>query len=411
MTTTEDVNHAPRTRTCVCDDDRCRHLARARGRGNAHRPDASILNSRAGGGGGGGAGTSGGTTGAGGVGGPGGSGGGVYNAGGTVTVTGTTMRGNTSGNGGAGGHGGGGGPSGAVAALSGAGSTVQSVTIAGNSSGAGSLGGDAGAGSPGGTAGRPGPSATAGGVFDDSTTTTTVQNTLLVSNTGGNCGPGGIVDLGHNLSFGGGGCPGTFISGDPNLGPLDDNGGPTETVSLGSGSAAIDKVPPTGAGCQATDQRGVPRRLRGPLRCGGSRTRRLRGLASPSDTRALIETAVKRFLEEVPALQQLKLVAGLELRGRGDVQLYRVEVPGPKISKDIPADAKVTLALARSHFNELATKGRVKDWRAAFDHGDVKATGVEQVMKLIVNVVERQEERARTRKASSGAPRPASQRR
>jgi hypothetical protein len=139
--------------------------------------------------------------------------------------------------------------------------------------------------------------------------------------------------------------------------------------------------------------------------------RRLRSLASPSDTKSLIETAVKRFLEEVPALQQLKLVAGLELRGRGDVQLYRVEMPGPTVSKDIAADAKVRLSVSRSHFNELATKGHVREWREAFTHGDVKATGIEQVMKLIVNVVERQEERARTRKASYGAARPAPQRR
>jgi hypothetical protein len=134
-------------------------------------------------------------------------------------------------------------------------------------------------------------------------------------------------------------------------------------------------------------------------------------MASPSDTKSLIETAVKRFLDEVPALQQLKLVAGLELRGRGDVQLYRVEMPGPKVSKTIPSDAKVTLSLPRSHFNELATKGRIKDWREAFAHGDAKATGIDQVMKLIVNVVERQEERARTRKASGSGQRPASQRR
>ena len=101
----------------------------------------------------------------------------------------------------------------------------------------------------------------------------------------------------------------------------------------------------------------------------------------------------------MPALQPLKLVAGLELRGRGDVQIYRVELPGPKVSKDVPSDAKVTLSVSRSHFNELATKGRVRDWRDAFEHGDAKATGIEQVMKLIVNVVERQEERARLRKA------------
>ncbi len=103
----------------------------------------------------------------------------------------------------------------------------------------------------------------------------------------------------------------------------------------------------------------------------------------------------------MPALQQLKLVVGLELRGRGDVQLYRVEVPGPKVSKDIPSDAKVTLNVSRSHFNELATKGTVKNWRDAFEHGEAKATGVEQVMKLIVNVVERQEERSRTRRPSA----------
>jgi hypothetical protein len=120
-----------------------------------------------------------------------------------------------------------------------------------------------------------------------------------------------------------------------------------------------------------------------------------------ADTKSLIETAVQHFLEEVPALQQLKLVAGLELRGRGDVQMYRVELPGPKVTKEFAADSKVTLTVPRSNFNELATKGHVKEWREAFVHGDAKATGIEQVMKLIVHVVERQEERARTRRAKA----------
>ena len=118
-----------------------------------------------------------------------------------------------------------------------------------------------------------------------------------------------------------------------------------------------------------------------------------------ADTKTLIETAVKRFLDEVPALVNLKLVVGLELRARHDVQIYRVELPGPKVSKDVPADAKVRLEIPRARFNDLATKGHIKDWREAFAHGDAKATGIEQVMKLIVNVVERQEERARLRKA------------
>jgi hypothetical protein len=92
-------------------------------------------------------------------------------------------------------------------------------------------------------------------------------------------------------------------------------------------------------------------------------------------------------------------VAGLELIGRGDVQLYRVELPGPVVTKAIPSDAKITLSIHRAKFNELAAKGHIADWRDAFEHGDAKATGIDQVMKLIVNVVERQEERSRLRRA------------
>jgi hypothetical protein len=119
-----------------------------------------------------------------------------------------------------------------------------------------------------------------------------------------------------------------------------------------------------------------------------------------SDTKTLIETAVKRFLDEVPALANLKLVTGLELRARGEPQMYRIEMPGPKVTKGFAADSKLNISVSRSQFNELATKGHVREWRDAFAHGDAQATGIEQVMKLIVNVVERQEERTRTRKAS-----------
>jgi hypothetical protein len=109
---------------------------------------------------------------------------------------------------------------------------------------------------------------------------------------------------------------------------------------------------------------------------------------------------VTRFLDEVPALQPLKIVVGLEMRGGRDIQIYRVELPGPKITKDIAGDAKVTLEIPRAKFNELATKGHVKDWREAFEKGEAKATGIDQVMRLIVQVVERQEERGRTRRAT-----------
>jgi hypothetical protein len=104
-------------------------------------------------------------------------------------------------------------------------------------------------------------------------------------------------------------------------------------------------------------------------------------------------------VEEVPGLAPLKIVAGLELHGRGDVQLYRVVMPGPQVTKAIPTDAKVTLEIRRERFNELATRGHLADWRQAFEHGEARATGIDQYLKLIVKVVEAQEERSRTRRA------------
>lgn len=108
---------------------------------------------------------------------------------------------------------------------------------------------------------------------------------------------------------------------------------------------------------------------------------------------------MRRFLHEVPALEPLTLVVGLELRGRGDIQMYRIELPGPKITKDIASDAKVRLEIPRALFNELSKEGTVKQWRTAFEHGDAKVTGIEQIIRLIRTVVEKQEERTRTRKA------------
>jgi hypothetical protein len=119
---------------------------------------------------------------------------------------------------------------------------------------------------------------------------------------------------------------------------------------------------------------------------------------STAETKALIEEAVRNFQREVPALERLKLVGELELRGRGDIQLFRVEVPGPKVTRDIASDAKVRLSVPRSHFNELAREGKVRHWREAFESGTVKASGPPEILKLIQNVVEKQEERTRTRK-------------
>jgi hypothetical protein len=112
----------------------------------------------------------------------------------------------------------------------------------------------------------------------------------------------------------------------------------------------------------------------------------------------LIATAYRRFVSEVPALDKLKLVVRLELRGRGDVQVFRVRLPGPEVSKGEPEDARVMITLPRSHFNELATDGTLKHWREAYQHGHVKIGGDPDVTKLIGTVIERHEARTRLRK-------------
>jgi len=119
-----------------------------------------------------------------------------------------------------------------------------------------------------------------------------------------------------------------------------------------------------------------------------------------ADAKVLIEQAVRSFLDEVPALRPLTLVVGIDLHGRGDTQQFRLQMPEIDVRKDIGADARVRIEMRREFFNAMVENGaRVADWREAFIHGQAKAVGVEQYLRLILNVVERQEERDRTRKA------------
>jgi hypothetical protein len=82
----------------------------------------------------------------------------------------------------------------------------------------------------------------------------TLKNTIVANNEGGNC-AGTITDDGSNLEWPGNAC-GFALSADPNLGPLQDNGGPTLTHALQEGSPAIDQGNSFTA---TTDQRGEVR--------------------------------------------------------------------------------------------------------------------------------------------------------
>lgn len=90
----------------------------------------------------------------------------------------------------------------------------------------------------------------------------TLKNTIVTNSTAGNncSGGGSIINGGGNLSYPDATCPG--INADPKLGPLQDNGGPTNTMGLNPGSAALDAA--NDATCAAPpvnnlDQRGFPR--------------------------------------------------------------------------------------------------------------------------------------------------------
>ncbi len=190
---------------------------------------------------------------------------------GTMTVTNSTFTGNTSGVGGA--------------IVNWGPGTVINSTFSGNS-----------AGGRGGAIDVEGPLSVTNSTFSGnsaplgggdivvsifSVTTATLKNTLLANSpSGGNCSipfGGVIASDGHNLSDDGS-CSGSFTgTGDQNsvslapyLGPLGNNGGPTQTMALlpVTGNPAIDAIPvsPTnyctltdGVTPVATDQRGITR--------------------------------------------------------------------------------------------------------------------------------------------------------
>jgi hypothetical protein len=101
---------------------------------------------------------------------------------------------------------------------------------------------------------------TGGGILSESGATVDLTNTIVANNgVGADC-SGPVISSGHNLDSdntcgltGSGDLPNT----DPLLGSLANNGGPTWTHALLSGSPAIDAGDDTV--CPATDQRGVTR--------------------------------------------------------------------------------------------------------------------------------------------------------
>jgi hypothetical protein len=191
----------------------------------------------------------------------GGLGGGIHN-GGTLTVNNSTVAGNqVSGVFGAG-FGGGIGNSGTAIVTN---STISGNTSSGWGGGIGNLGGNVSINNS--TVAGNKEIYSVGGIANYSGTVT-LQNSITANNSGADCYTRtAITSNGYNLS-GDGTCafsgPGDKNNVDPMLGPLQNNGGPTQTMALPSGSAAADAGNP--GGCTdglghllKSDQRGKPR--------------------------------------------------------------------------------------------------------------------------------------------------------
>jgi hypothetical protein len=154
-------------------------------------------------------------------------GGGIFN-GGTLMITNSTITGNNAGN-----YGGG--------IANGNVTTINSSTISGNSV----------------------PAQTEGGGISGGAI---IRNSIVADNSGGNCNST-ITSKGYNLSSDGT-CDfdntGDLNNTDPKLGTFGNNGGPTQTIPLLSGSPAIDAGNPNGCTDSQghllkTDQRGKTR--------------------------------------------------------------------------------------------------------------------------------------------------------
>jgi len=169
-------------------------------------------------------------------------GGGIYNNSGILTLSNSTLTGNSVYKGGA------------LYNRGGSIATITNSTFSGN------------------TATRPGGG---GGIYNDATLN--IANTIIANSTKGgdyNGGVGGTVNLissstaANNLvSSGSFSWATTKTSAEINLGPLSNNGGPTKTIALGTGSVAIgagDATISNAAPVNGLDQRGVTRSTTAP---------------------------------------------------------------------------------------------------------------------------------------------------
>lgn len=237
-------------------------------------------------------------------------GGGYLDNGGGPTITNSTITGNTATINGAGARHGGGG-----VYLNGAKMTATHLTLAGNT-----------------VAGNASPSG--GNLYVDNSTASDFKNSIVaggISPGAANCDKfgsnlanslGGNVESANTCGFAG---PGDKPDADPVLGGLANNGGPTDTLALGAGSAALDAA--VGCPAPAADQRGVARPQgvacdSGAFELGPTAA----GPPPPPANKPVVRTLPKAACLSVPNVTRDRLAP---LRGGGKVVLATRQVDDP----------------------------------------------------------------------------------
>ena len=218
--------------------------------------------------------------------------------------------------------------------LDGSKAVLLNTTIAGNAVAAGGAGGGFNINNP-----------TAGVV-----TTFTVTNTIIAGNTAnGATDCGSVVTVTSANSIGGdASCmfldPASKQNTNPLIGPLADNGGPTDTMALLAGSPAIDAG--TNTGCPATDQRGVARPQGSACDIGAYEL-----VQTPTPTAASADLKLKATPKPKRFTPGKKLVFALKVSNRGPATATGVVVKGtvpalakringPKVNKKKPCKLK-----------------------------------------------------------------------
>jgi CSLREA domain-containing protein len=269
-----------------------------------------------------------------------------------------------------GGQGGEGGEGGGLMSESENGPVFVEDTISGNDSGGGGGAGPAGEGGiPGGSAtpGVAGKNGLGGGLFVYGAAT--LADSIVASNSGGNCSmgtTGHVNDGGHDISFGDATCPGPNL--DPRLGPLQDNGGPTATEAIAAGSPAVDAVPAAGAGCPASDQRGVLRPAGGACDIGAFEIATATAVTAPASS-ALSTSATLNGSARNP-----DLTGATAFFEYGPTNAYGAQ------TKTVAVAAKSAGSAFNANLTGLAPN-RTYHFRAVVLNGVGKAFGVDLVFK------------------------------